>query len=157
MYVARFPLNNPAASWKFRDGKGWDTEVLNAVPMGEDVGFTPMVSMVNNKYVLISSEYSVGCDQGKEIFSSFSNFSTGPFSTRKLIYTIDDTVQGHYPFFYGVMAHPEYINKRNELLVTYNINGYDPCVVSCVNNRFNPDYYRLRAIRVPLKLIDSKL
>lgn len=157
MYVARFPLNNPSASWKFWDGTGWSSQVIKAVPIGKDVGFTPMVSKVKNTYILISSERSLGCDQGKKIFSSISNSPTGPFSDRKEIYTIEDTVQGHYPFFYGVMAHTEYVNKNNELLLTYCINGYNPCIASCVNNRFNPDYYRLRAIRVPLKLIDPEL
>jgi len=37
------------------------------------------------------------------------------------------------------------------------INGYEPCLRNCVNGRMNPDYYRLKAIRVPLELIDSGL
>ena len=70
-----------------------------------------------------------------------------------MIYTIDDRLQGHSPFFYSAIAHPEYINKKDELLVTYAINGYGTCVPDCRNNRMNPDVYRLKAIRVPCKLL----
>jgi hypothetical protein len=92
----------------------------------------------------------VACDQGKDIYLSVADKPTGPFSPREKILTVDDTVDGHYPFFYSVFAHPEFINDRNELLITYSINGYEPCVPSCVNGRMNPDYYRPRAIRLPL-------
>lgn len=36
------------------------------------------------------------------------------------------------------------------LLITYCVNGYEPCVSNCVNGRMNPDYYRPRAIRLPI-------
>jgi hypothetical protein len=66
-------------------------------------------------------------------------------------------LQGHYPFFYLPIPHPEYINANDELLLTYSINGYGTCIPSCVNNRFNPTMYRPRGIRIPLKLIDPSL
>ena len=49
--------------------------------------------------------------------------------------------------------HPEFDDKTKELLITYCINGYGNCVNTCINNRFNPDYYRPKAIRVPYKVI----
>jgi hypothetical protein len=64
-------------------------------------------------------------------------------------------VLGHAPFFYAPAIHPEYINSRNELLITYDINGYSNCEPGCINNGYNPDYYRPRGLRVPLALIDS--
>jgi hypothetical protein len=79
-----------------------------------------------------------------------SKSPTGPFSSLKSIYTLDDVYEGHYPFFYFAVAHPEFINEKNEILVTYSINGYEPCVSACVKGRAIPDHYRPKAIRVPL-------
>lgn len=156
LYLARFPENNPGATWECWDGAGWSTKATDAVPIKEDCGFTPMVCKVKDKYVLISSEFSIGCDQGNEIYGATSDKATGPFSQRKTLYTLDDTVQGHYPFFYVPVAHPQFINEKEEILITYNVNGYGDCVEGCVDNRMNPDHYRPRGIRVPLKLIDPK-
>lgn len=156
VYVARFPIDNPNTTWAFWDGKDWNNNVNKINPIGH-VGQGVFVTRIKNKYVLISCELSVGCDQGKKIFSTTSDSPTGPFAPLKTIYTIDDTLQGHYPFFYTVISHPEYINDKNELLITYCINGYEPCLKTFKNGRGNPDYYRPKAIRVPLKLIDPEL
>lgn len=157
IYVARFPADNPNAKWEFWTSAGWDFNQDSIAPIANVPGFSWHIDKVKNKYILVSAEFSLECDQGKEIYSAFSNSPTGPFSKRKTIYTIDDTIQGHYPFFYGVMLHPEYTNHKDEVLITYCINGYKPCIENCVNNRLNPDYYRLQAIRVPIKIIDPDL
>lgn len=157
MYVARFPEGNPAAAWESWNGSGWNTAYENALSIRENAGFTPMICKVKDKYLLISSELSVGCDQGNEIYVSVSDRVTGPFSESKSLYTIDDIVQGHYPFFYVPVAHPQFINDQEEMLITYNVNGYGTCVEGCVNNRMNPDHYRPRGIRVPLELISPDL
>ena len=153
-YLARFPIDNPNAGWTFWDGKGWNKDVKAAHAIGENHQAGVTVSKVKNKYVMLSTAFSVGCDQGKSIYVQVSDKRTGPFTKEKLLYTLDDTLNGHYPFFYLAAAHPEFINDKDELLITYCINGYGTCVKTCVNNRFNPNYYRPRGIRVPLKLID---
>lgn len=157
VYVARFPQDDPGPPWEFWTGNGWSNNVIDAAVIGKGA-VSPNVSKVDDKYVLLSTELSVACDQGKEIYVSVSKYPTGPFSEKKLLYTIDDTLQGHYPFFYSVAAHPQFLNKNGktkDLLVTYCINGYFPCLESCPNGRANPDYYRPRGIRVSLNWIDS--
>jgi hypothetical protein len=72
-----------------------------------------------------------------------------------VLYTIPDNELGHTPFFYAPALHPEYINSNNEILITYDINTFSTCIPACINNGFNPDYYRPRGLRVPLPLIDS--
>lgn len=156
-YVARFPASNPNANWAFWDGKKWSADVKTATPIAENHQAGITVSKVKNKYLMLSTALSVGCDQGKTIYAQVSDTPTGPFTTEKLLYTLDDTVNGHYPFFYLAAAHPEYINSKDELLITYCINGYGTCVPACTNNRYNPNFYRPRGIRVPLKLIDPSL
>jgi Domain of unknown function (DUF4185) len=155
LYVARFSSANPTEAWQFWNGATWIPDVSQAQPIVKQafVEGTFQVAKVKDKIVLVSTPISVGCDQGKEIFTSVSDSVTGPFREKKTIYTINDTLQGHYPFFYAAIIHPEFINEKDEILITYAINGYGTCVETCVNNRFNPDYYRLKAIRVPLKMI----
>lgn len=157
IYTARFPASKPDAAWQFWNGKGWSSTYQEALPIGSTPSNSTNICRVKNKYLLFSSELSMGCDQGKRIFVQVSNRLTGPFSKPKAIYTITDTLNGHYPFFYLPIAHPEYVNKKDELLLTYSINGYGNCVNTCVKGRFNPNNYRPRGIRVPLKLIDPAL
>lgn len=157
LYVARFPISNPNAAWAFWDGKDWVADVKKASRVGLLGAVSPNVSKVKDKYLLLTTDLSVGCDMGKSIYAQVSDKLTGPFSEKKLLYTIDDTVKGHYPFFYLPVAHPEYINGNDELLITYSINGYGTCLPACSNNQYNPNFYRPRGIRVPLKLIDPQL
>ena len=155
--VARFPRNNPRAHWSFWNGTAWDTAVSHIAPVSQGASNGVYVAKVRNKYVALSTEFSVSCDAGTRIYASTSNSITGPFTDRKVLYTIPDNELGHTPFFYGPAIHPEYINSKNELLITYDINCYSNCLPSCINNGFNPDYYRPRGLRVPLSLIDSSI
>jgi|SRR5665213_16499 len=150
VYVARFPAKNPEGRWTFWDGQGWNASVTNAAVIAQGASTSVNVCKVKDKFLLTTCEFSVACDQGRAIYLSVSARPTGPFSPRQKIFSVDDSVNGHRPFFYGVAAHPEFINAGNELLITYCLNGYEPCVPTCVNGRMNPDYYRPRAIRLPL-------
>jgi hypothetical protein len=152
--VARFPRNDPGAPWAFWNGKAWDTAFTHIAPIATGASNGSFVAKVKNKYVLVSTEFSVSCDAGTRIYVATSDSLTGPFSANKILYTIPDKNLGHTPFFYGPVIHPEYINSKNELLITYNINGYSDCEPNCINDGFNPDYYRPRGLRVPLSLID---
>ncbi|MDQ6632440.1 MAG: DUF5005 domain-containing protein, partial [Verrucomicrobiota bacterium] len=154
VYVARFRTSQPESSWAYWDGLSWNTNVPKASRIGQGAAPSLSVCKVKSKFVLISSELSTRCDQGKEIYLSTSSSSNGPFSPRQKVFTVDDTVEGYHPFFYMPVGHPEFISAKNELLVTYSINGYEPCLPMCVKSRMNPDHYRPRAIRIPLKLID---
>lgn len=153
VYAARFPETNPDGPWEFWDGNAWSKDINQVAAIGKSA-ITPHVSKVKDKYLMLSTQLSVACNQGREIYASVSDRPTGPFPEQETLYTIDDTVQGHYPFFYQVVAHPQF-TERDELLVTYCINGYAPCLETCPDGRANPDYYRPRGIRVPLKLIDE--
>jgi hypothetical protein len=157
IYVARFPISDPNAKWTFWDGKGWNADAAQSKMIATSPSTSVSFCKVKNKYIMVSSEFNVGCDQGKDIYTATSNSPLGPFSTPKVVYSIPDRKEGHSPFFYSVFGHPEFINSQNELLITYSINGYEKCVVDCVNGRSDPNVYRPRAIRVPLKFIDAAL
>jgi hypothetical protein len=155
--VARFPRNNPGAPWSFWNGSAWDTSISHIAPIATGASNGVYVAKVRNKYVLVSTEFTVSCDAGTHLYSATADSLTGPFSAQKTLYTIPDNDLGHTPFWYGPNIHPEYINNKNELLITYDINGYSNCEPACINNGFDPDYYRPRGLRVPLQLIDSSI
>lgn len=157
LYVARFPIKDPNEKWTFWDGTGWNTDVSKMASIGKAPSNSVSMCKIKNRYLLFTSEFSVGCDQGKRIFVATASSPVGPFSSHRVIYSIPDNKNGHSPFFYGVFAHPEMVNSKDELLVTYDINGYDKCATDCVNGRSDPNVYRPRGIRVPLKLIDPSL
>jgi len=150
VFVAKFKASRPDAGWAFWDGREWSGTVSNAAPVAHGRSTSVHVCKVKDMFFLTTTAFSVACDQGKEIFMATARNPTGPFSSLKSIYTLDDVYQGHYPFFYFAVAHPEFINEKNEILVTYSINGYEPCVSACVKGRAIPDHYRPKAIRVPL-------
>ncbi|MEO6150207.1 MAG: DUF5005 domain-containing protein [Mucilaginibacter sp.] len=157
LYVARFPIKNPNMKWTFWDGATWQSDIKKIASIAEGNGFSNVVSKVKDKYVMTTAEFSMGCDLGKNISIAISGKPTGPFTNSKIIYTIPDRLEGHSPFFYAAILHPEFINNKNEVLLTYCINAYGTCVKTCINGKYNPDYYRPRAVRVPLSLIDSSL
>ena len=155
VYVARFRASNPERDWIFWDGKQWVPNVKRAAAICQGASTSVHVCKVNDTILLTTTAFSVACDQGKEIYMATSKSPTGPFSPLKSVFTVDDLYDGHFPFFYVGVAHPEFINANHELLVTYSINGYEPCVSACVKGRAIPDHYRPKAIRVPLREILS--
>jgi hypothetical protein len=157
VFLARFDAALPWRNWQFWNGSGWSINQGDKKTVASGYSNSVDVTRVKKKYLLLSSTFSVGCDQGHEVHSMVADVPQGPFTNDKILFDISDNLQGHVPFFYFPKSHPEYINSNNELLITYCINGYAPCLTDCVNNRRNPDTYRPRAIRVPLALIDDRL
>ena len=155
LYVARFRSDRPEEDWQFWDGGAWDVDVMNAAVIGRGASTSLHVCRVRHKILLTTSALSLACDQGREVFMATTTNPVGPFTSLKKMFTVDDEYDGHYPFNYFPVAHPEFVNASGELLVTYSINNYEPCLPACVNGRSNPDHYRPKAIRVPLSLIDS--
>jgi hypothetical protein len=150
LYVARFSASKPDSEWLFWNGHEWQKNVSRAAPIARGASTSLHVCFVRGKYLLSTSAFSLGCDQGRDIFFATSDSPTGPFSKLNQVYTIPDENQGHSPFFYLPAAHPEFVNAQGEILVTYSINGFEPCVSACVKGRAIPDHYRPKAIRVKI-------
>jgi len=157
LFVMRFPAHDFYKSWEYFDGNSWEKSVNNIRPIHNEFTASFNVCKIKNKYVLITTEFSVGCDQGKNIYVAVSDRPEGPFSNQHSIWELDDYLHGHLPFFYLANPHPEYDNGKQELLITYCINTYAPCLPPYTNGRMDPDIYRPKAIRVPYKYIDPGL
>ena len=162
-YVARFPLTQDVLGpWEFFDGDGWTPDV-NSVQqiMGTTEDYvSPSFSVLKlqDKYYMISQDIGfLTCGLGRDIYSWESDSPEGPFTNKKLLYTIEDKFNGEYMITYNATAHPEFI-KNNELLISYNVNG--ACTNYCqdpFNNRYDADLYRPKFIRVALDYIDPTL
>ncbi|MEO6497693.1 MAG: RICIN domain-containing protein, partial [Mucilaginibacter sp.] len=153
IHVARFPVGNPQ-SWSFWNGSGWvSTPVTgNGARVADALG-SSSVAFVNNKYVLMTMDQGFNCDATRNIYISTSANPTGPFTTRVKVWTVQEYINGNYARYYTPIIHPEHVNGRNELLLTYSLN-YDACGQgSCSGAYLDPYYYRLKCIRVPYSKI----
>jgi hypothetical protein len=151
IYVARFAASNPG-TWTFWNGSSYASSASSAAVIGSAPSSGVFIAWVNNKVVMVSTQFNVQCDGGTAIYGCKSSSLTGPFSVQQTIYNIPDRKQGHTPFFYTPVIHPQF-TANNEFLMTYCINTYAPCVASCSNNQFDPDSYRPRGVRVPFSIL----
>ena len=160
---------NISGPWEFFNGTGWSSDANNAAQImastNDYVSASYSVLKLQGKYYLISQDIGfLVCGLGREIYSWESDSPEGPFTNKKLLYTIEDKYEGEYLVTYNATAHPEFI-RDNELLISYNVNGFDndvttPCENECQDafaDRRNADGYRPKFIRVPLDYIDPAL
>ncbi|MCC8425822.1 RICIN domain-containing protein [Mucilaginibacter sp. UR6-11] len=162
--LARFPANNPS-SWSYWRGHSWastpDTTALSGaitVGSGTATQANVMVSYVNGKYVMMQMDLGYFCDPGSHaIYISTATSPFGPFSTPKLVYTINDWYNGHLAKYYTPIIHGEFVNGHNELLVTYclnyNASGGSCSTTTCFNNNQDPNYYQIKGVRIPYSVI----
>jgi len=147
IYVARFPQSNPQ-SWTFWNGSGWGTDINTSAIITTSLANTSVV-YCNGKYVLATMDCAFNCDVTRNIYTSTATNLTGPFSSKVQIYKLNDYFYGKYTRAYTLICHPEFDNGRNELLITYAVN-YSACGVSeCQGGWIDPNYYRIRALRIP--------
>jgi hypothetical protein len=144
LYVARISARQPWGAWEYWDGKRWQSSVQQAAVIAKGASNGVNIHKVDQRYLLVSTEFSIDCDHGRRVFAAWSDSPAGPFGERTPMYVIPDTLLGHYPFFYAPAIHPEF-RKGKAVLVTYSINEYGHCINVCNKGRKSPDHYRPRA------------
>jgi hypothetical protein len=149
VYVARFPITNPQL-WTFWNGTDWANAPVsgNSARIGEGLG-TATIAYVNGKYVMVTMDQGFNCDNTRNIYTATCSSPTGPFTTRTQVYTISEYLYGNYARYYTPAIHPEFVNGRNELLVTYCLNFSACGVEDCVDGYLDPYFYRVKGIRIP--------
>lgn len=165
IFLARFPANNPS-SWSYWRGSSWastpdTTSALSGqltIGSGTTTQQNVMVSYVNGKYVMMQLDLGYFCDPSQHgVYISTSSSPTGPFTTPKLVYTINDMYNGHLAKYYTPAVHAEFNNNHNELLLTYCLNynaqGGSCSTQTCFNNNQDPNFYQVKAMRVPYSLV----
>jgi hypothetical protein len=158
VYVARFQPNADSVrtGWRYWNGTGWakNPSKSSAAIVTKAVSSTS-VSYVNGKYVAISMDVSWDCDAGKPfIFVSTSTSPTGPFSPKTKVYSIAEYQYGKRARAYCLHTHPQAVNGRNELLITYSMIFNDGnCAVASPSGLLDPYFYRLKGVRIPYSLM----
>ncbi len=150
IFVARFHESNPSA-WTYWDGFVWNTNRCTCAITTSLAANS--VAKVNGKYVLCTITSGFNCDGNGGVYTSFSSSPTGPWSPRKLVYTINETFKGDRIRYYTPIIHPE--STAGGLLITYSVNFGACQQVECTGTGAtrDPNYYRPRAITVPLSEI----
>lgn len=154
MVLARFRMNSLHDTWQFYAHDTWVNLPSGATALAQVPGENFSVCEVRSKFILLTQEAGKSCNKGTLIYSQTASNPYGPFHNYQLLHTITDSLSGATPVTYGVTLHSEFLNASDELLVTYAINGYEPCLVNCIGGYTNPDYYRIRTLRVALRKID---
>ena len=163
--LARFPVSNPS-SWSYWRGHSWATTpdttsaLTGAITVGSGTGTqqNTYVSYVNGKYVMMIMDIGFFCDPNPHgIYISTATSPMGPFTTPKLVYTINDMYNGHLAKYYTPLIHGEFVNGKNELMVTYALNyngsGGSCSTQTCFNTNQDPNYYQIKGVRIPYSLI----
>lgn len=136
---------------EYFDGKAWSADSTAAVGCeGLDVSVSEQFSVFRykNKYVLLTQRRA---QQAGDIYSYIADSPTGPWYNKKLLYETHEQVEKTWLFTYNAMAHPQFTNDKNELLICYNINSYDTTSIYDDVNEYRPVF-----LRVPMKVILKK-
>ena len=156
IHVARFPLTDPQA-WTYWDGAAWRaTPVTGAAARVAEGKGSSNVGYVNGKYVLMTMGQGYNCgDTDRSIYLATANSPTGPFTPFTKVYDIGEHMYGQVAKYYTPGVHPEFVNGRDELLLTYCLNfGAEGCAPDpCRNGVVDPYFYRVKGIRVPYSLV----
>jgi hypothetical protein len=164
VYVARFPTTN-SQTWTFWNGSSWQSTptTTNAAKITVGTGNAEQanttIAYVNGKYVMMQMDIGYFCNPSQHnIYLSTATSPTGPFTAPLKVFTIEDMINGSIAKYYTPAIHPEFNNSNNELLLTYclNYNGSgSPCTTNvCTDNGYmDPNYYQVKAVRVPYSLI----
>ena len=153
IHVARFPQSNPQ-SWTFWNGSAWTSRPVTGTTSRITDGLgSSYVEYLNGKYILMTMDQGFNCDATRNIYIATATSPTGPFTARKKVYTIKEYLYGNYARYYTPAIHPQAVNGRNELLVTYCLNFSACGVKDCVNGYLDPYFYRVKGLRIPYSKI----
>jgi hypothetical protein len=153
LHVARFPVSNPQ-QWSFWNGNDWAEKPAAAEAARITEGkATCYVSYLNGKYILMTMDQGFLCDDKRNIYIATADKPTGPFTPLKKVYEIREYLYGKYARYYTPAIHPQAVNGRNELLLTYCLNFSGCGIGDCKGDFMDPYFYRVKAIRVPYKMI----
>jgi hypothetical protein len=153
IFVARFKQTDPL-TWTFWDGSSWASSPTTNDAAKVAVGpGNNSISYLNGKYIMMSMDQGFNCEDKRDIYISTSNNPTGPFTAQKYIYTVSEYFGGKYARYYTPSIHPESVNGRNELLLTFCLNFSGCGVTDCQNGYLDPYYYRVKNIRVPYSVV----
>lgn len=146
-YAARAVSGKIEGSWEYFSAGEWTDEIDKITPV-LDVNGSEQFSVI--KY---SGSYFLMTQLGGFSNEIWAYKSDRPYSWKpengKKIYTIELPFENENLFTYNALAHPQFVDKENRVLISYNTNSHR------LQDHFDNAYiYRPRFIRVPLKHFD---
>lgn len=141
-------ITGKLGAFEYFDGKGWSSDRNAALACrGIDVPVSEQFSVFHYKELFILLTQRRGAQTG-DIYSYVSNTPVGPWRNKKQLYITEEQNRNKNLFTYNAMAHPQFINRQDELLICYNVNSFNlPDVYQDVST------YRPVFLRVPMRLI----
>lgn len=134
--------------YEYFDGKGWSADPASAAGCaGLDVSVSEQFSIFRHgdTYVLLTQRRA---QQAGDIYTYIADTPVGPWRNKQLHYVTTEQEDDKELFTYNAMAHPQFINERDELLICYNVNSYN-----LQKPYFDVSTYRPVFLRVPMKRI----
>ncbi|HNB80471.1 MAG TPA: hypothetical protein PLP14_00120 [Chitinophagaceae bacterium] len=154
LYCARFPMNDLQAKWQYYAENDWVDPPSSALPVAWVPAENFSLRKIQNRYMLLTRELGKACNKGRKIYARSSSNPFGTFLNEHLVYEIGDSLGVVTPVCSDIALHPQWL-QNGEVLLTYSIWGYGTCIPTCQSGFDNPDFYRIRTLRIPLKKLDS--
>jgi Domain of unknown function (DUF4185) len=144
MILARAPdtdLEN-FASWQFRARDGWSTNAEAAADLCDGMASEFSISWLLSlrRYVLICTENGLS----EKIIARTAMEPWGPWSSATTVYRCPEAKWGKQIFCYAAKAHPMLSPSRDELIVTYAANSFDPAQVLNNARLYWPRFVRVK-------------
>lgn len=145
-YAARAPGGDIEANWEYYSKGDWVEDAGEATPVLDVSGSEQFsVFKIDESYYFLTQ--LGGFSNEIWIYHSEQPYGWEP-DRGKHIYTIELPFDNPELFTYNALAHPQFINQKRELLISYNTNSHR------LQDHFeNAHIYKPRFIRVPLQLL----
>jgi hypothetical protein len=145
MILARAPeaTLDDFASWRFRTGDGWSTNVIDAANLCDGMASEYSVSWLpaSRRFVLICTENGLS----EKIVARTATEPWGPWSAAAVVYRCPEAKWGKGIFCYAAKAHPKLSSKPDELIVTYAANAFEIAQVLNDARLYWPRFVRVKA------------
>ncbi|RIV23438.1 DUF5005 domain-containing protein [Fibrisoma montanum] len=117
--VARAPKGDLTAAWTYWNGSKWGSSP-NRYAVYKDASDQFSVFRSGSKYYLFTQEIIFG----RRLYLSESTSPVGPWTNKRLLYTIPEEHGTGKVFTYNALVHPE-LSKTGELMISYCVNAHN--------------------------------
>jgi len=135
-HLARVPTGSlTAADWQYLADGEWQDDPNASTRILEGVSNEFSVSRFQGKFVLVTGDATEALSA--KIVMYQSSDIEGPYTDKTLLYETPET--GGNVFTYNAKAHPN-LGDRDSLLITYNVNSFNPDDLYEEVNNYRPRY-----------------
>ncbi|GAB3320113.1 hypothetical protein GCM10027299_13440 [Larkinella ripae] len=138
--VARAPKGDLTAVWQYWNGSQWGSQP-SPFSIYKDASDQFSVFRNGSKYYLFTQEIIFG----RRLFLSESSSPVGPWTNKRLLYTVPAEHSTGKVFTYNALVHPE-LSKNGDLMISYCVNATN--FADNFNTPGSADRYRPYFIRV---------